>query len=145
MLRFWKGRGTKVFLHWSREPPWGTCTFLFAQFKGHRGNDHWQRRQLPPWSIRPGVWLLTPCTRVTRGDWSALTMLVGKLGLRVIMPRRLKRALSLHNAQHRVIYKNVQWNCPPVWRIQDFVDDDVRWNGSIAVVSLNADSHWCQY
>ena len=31
-------------------------------------------------------------------------MLVGKLGLRVLMPRRLKRALSLHNAHHRVIY-----------------------------------------
>ena len=37
----------------------------------------------------------------------------------------------LHNAQHRVIYENAQWNCPPVWRIQDFSADDVRWNGSI--------------
>ena len=32
---------------------------------------------------------------------------------------------------HRVIYENAQWNCPPVWRIQDFSDDEVRWNGSI--------------
>ena len=32
----------------------------------------------------------------------------------------LKHALSLHYAHNRVIYKNVQWNCPPVWRIQDF-------------------------
>ena len=42
-----------------------------------------------------------------------------------------KMHTSLHNARHRVIYENAQWNCPPVWRIQDFSADDVRWNGLI--------------
>ena len=46
-----------------------------------------------------------------------------------------KMHTSLHNARHTVIhvytYENAQWNCPPVRRIQDFSDDDVRWNGSI--------------
>ena len=49
------------------------------------------------------------------------------------MLSHIKRALSLHKAHQRVIYKNVQWNCPPVWRIQDFCDDDVRWKGSISI------------
>ena len=42
-----------------------------------------------------------------------------------------KMHTSLHNTRHRVIYENAQWNCPTVWRVQYFSDDDVRWNESI--------------
>ena len=48
--------------------------------------------------------VLNPCLRVTRGDCATLTMLEGKLGLRVLRPFRLKCTLTLHNAQHRVVY-----------------------------------------
>ena len=30
---------------------------------------------------------------------------------------------------------NAQCNCPPIWCIQDYSDDDVRWIGSIGVLS----------
>ena len=31
----------------------------------------------------------------------------------------------------RTSLNSAQWQCPPVWHIQDYSDDDVRWIGSI--------------
>lgn len=66
-----------------------------------------------------------------RHDWCHAHHVGGQVRFTCINAASPKMRTSLHNAQHRVIYKNAQWNCPPVWRIQDFSDDDVTWNGSI--------------
>ena len=75
--------------------------------------------------------LLTPCTRVIRGDWCRAHHFGGQLhvGLHVLTPRRLK--CTLHCIMHGMKMHSEIAQLWKIWRIQDFSDGDVRWNGSI--------------
>ena len=55
--------------------------------------------------LHPGILTLA---RASHAAPDATLTMLGKLDLRVLTPRRIKCAFSLHNAQHKVIYKNAQ-------------------------------------